>query len=234
MKLPTRRINEWLILILLFFIIAFGVPYTLSEVFDIRPTSYNAVTPIPTVNIVGLATNDAINQFSGKPIVGFGLSKDTIFILTGVLLNLFLGPWLWYLGFKKAQTSGHQAKPWSWYVGGIICLSSLVIIPSTVLSIYVHEKTWVSAMESREKDQQRQEAFDVSFALAQYHLLTENITEDFDLDELDLPKLSFEYEIVSVTGDSLVVLKATSPNYDGMSLTVDITPYKTPFMRQRN
>ena len=234
MKLPIRRINEWLILILAFFIVTLGVPYVLSEVFGIKLLSYNAVTPVPTVNVLGLATTDAINQFRGKPVVGFGLSKDTIFILTGVLLNLFLGPWLWYLGFKKAQTSEHKAKPWSWYVGGIICISSLIIIPSTVISMRVQKKTAESAAVSREKDQMRQEALGVSFALAEYHLLSNHITEDFDVEEIDLPELSFDHEIVSVSGDSLMVLKTKSPNYDHISVIADIRPFGTPLILQRN
>ena len=149
-------------------------------------------------------------------------------------MNLFLGPWLWYIGFKKVKSNEHQAKPWTWYVGGIICISTLIIVPSTVLSMNTHKKSGVRAMESREKDHMRQEAFYVGFALAQYHLLTGNITEDFDFDNVDVPNREFEYEISSVSGDTLIEMKAISPNYDDMFLKVDIRPYGTPVMKQWN
>lgn len=91
-----------------------------------------------------------------------------------ILLTFVIGPSLWMYAEIKNQNSSCEdvlKKGISWYVGVIIVVASLQVVPTTFIKGVVFENTWNSAAESKVKDQLRSDLMKLGYeALEFYHL----------------------------------------------------------------
>ncbi len=235
MKWPIKSSNEWLITISLFLgvIYLFGLfglnrgsvymlPDSIHYLFDTHPTS----------NFLGIETVDAINIFRGEEPAGFEINKITLSVLCNVILYFMIGPFLLYLGYKN-DTDG-KIKSWYWFVGMVICLGSINIVPKELIDIKIFENTKKYAEENRNRDLMRQELLDLGFAVTQYSILEGGIEQDFQIDDLELKDLTFDYEIEDFAADTMVIIRASNTDDPNYFTTLDINLNNPRLTRLRN
>jgi hypothetical protein len=220
MRLKTKSINEWLIVIVLFVGVNYGFSLIRGGAYLLPDTIHYLFNYHPTSHFISIESMDAIDIFRGDEPTGFAVTKTTLSVLFNMVLYFMIGPFLLYMGYKKM--SDEKLKPWYWFLGALICLNSLMIVPKAGVSLIVAKNTKESAAKSKTKDIARQELFDVGFALVQYDILEGDIDEDFNLAKLNLQDLKFEYQISEMKGDSLVYLKVSGTEYDDISSTLEI------------
>jgi hypothetical protein len=211
MKWLTKNLNEWLITILVFFGIVFSFefftggtnfpPSKIHYLFNTKPTSF----------LLSQESLNAIAMFRGEAPEDFSFNQDSLSVLFNVILYFLIGPFLFYLGFKNEKEG--KLKPWYWYIGAVICIGSLAIVPSKVIDIRVFENVKDSAEKSRVHDKMRQELFEVGFEIMEYEIFQEGINPDFTIEKLGFKELQFNYEVVDVDGDTLLTIKALGPEH---------------------
>ncbi len=232
MKWSIKTLNEWLIVALVFFGIMFGFDFIRGYMYFLSDNIHYLFNAHPTTFLLGIESIDAIAIFSGDEANGFDFNERTWSVFWNVIFYFFIGPFLLYLGFKN---SNHEKmKPWYWYVGSVICLGSLLIVPTELLDIRVFENTKKSAEKSRINDLMRQELTDVSFAIVQYEILEDGLGEGFHLHELGLENLEFDYEIVNISSDTLIEIRISNQNVTDFSVIQEIRPYSKDLLRMRN
>lgn len=95
-----------------------------------------------------------------------------------ILLTFVIGPSLWVYAEIKNQNSSSEdvlKKGIAWYVGVILVVAGLQVVPATVIKGIVFQNTWDNAAESKEKDQLRSDLLKLGYkALEFYHLPHEN------------------------------------------------------------
>lgn len=91
-----------------------------------------------------------------------------------ILLTFVIGPSLWVYAEIKNQNSSSEdvlKKGIAWYVGVILVVASLQVVPTTFIKGIVFQNTWDSAAESKAKDQLRSDLLKLGYkALEFYHL----------------------------------------------------------------
>ena len=234
MKFETRRINEWLIVVLGFIIVMSLFSLIRGDVYILPDNIHYIFNTHPTTIILGLDTVNAIDIFGGREPEGYPINWKTASMLLNVVLYLMIGPFLLYMGYKEARKSESYTKPWYWFVGGMIFIGSLTIIPTETLKIRVFQNTKVDSEKSRVHDKMRAELAEVGFATAMYEYLEDGLNEDFQVEDLGLERLNYQYEVVSILSDTLVVIKSSYPEYTEFTGKMEIRPYSQRLMVMRN
>ncbi|MBO6794754.1 MAG: hypothetical protein JJ895_12655 [Balneolaceae bacterium] len=232
MKFLTRRINEWLILIGAFLLVAMAGGYLVGT-YIMSPAGWNNLFhPSSSFVLSFLSSQNAIAVFTGDEIES--MSAKMMFIIYCIIfIYLIVGPWLLYNGFKKSRAVEEFKKPWQWYVGGIICIASLSVIPTTAISFIVAGNTMDSALESRALDQLREDVFDTGFDLAQKVISDKNPSEYKDLIISDQVNSIGKVEFETVIPDSFITIVAWHKDFD-VKVKADIKPYEDDFLIIRN
>lgn len=231
MKFSIRRFNEWLIVVLLIIL----VPALAWLIDDFLPRDVHYLfNPNPTTVLIGLASADAIDMFRGDDPAGFSLKWETVSIYLNVVIYLMLGPYLLFMGYKKAKENEHRTKPWYWYAGVLICIGSLSVVPAEIVKLKVYANTTASAAESRVQDMMRTELAEVGFATAQYEILEGGVTESFTVEDLNLEGLEFQYSVENIQSDTLITLMVSNPDLPDYTVKMDVKPYSQSVLKQRN
>ncbi|MGN8224873.1 hypothetical protein [Gracilimonas sp. BCB1] len=234
MKFSIRRFNEWLIVVLF----AILVPVLFSFVRggdSLLPYNWHYIfNPHPSTVLIGLAAVDAIEMFGGGKPAGFSIIWETASMYLNVVLYLMIGPYLLLMGYRKAILNENRSKPWYWYIGAVICIGSLSVIPTELLKQKVFSNTKESAAESRTKDLMRAELAEVGFATAQHEILQDGVDESFQVEDLNMEGLKFQHEVESVQSDTLITLVASTPEQPDYQVTMEVRPYNRSVLKQRN
>lgn len=234
MKFSTRRINEWLIVLLLFILVPIVFFLIRDDAYFLSNDLHYVFNMLPSTVILGINTKDAIEIFGGNTASGYSITWETVSMYFNVVLYLMLGPYLLFKGYKKARKNDHRAKPWYWYIGAAICVGMLFIVPAQITRMYVFENTMEAADKSRTEDMMRIELTEVGFATAQYEILEDGVDESFKIEDLNLNDLKFEYAVESVQSDTLITLKVSNPDIPDFSVNIEIRPYNKRLLIQRN
>ncbi|WP_020404174.1 hypothetical protein [Gracilimonas tropica] len=234
MKFSIRRINEWLILVMVLVLVPLAFSF-LQDRWNFLQADINYLFNVhPTNVIIGLITVDAINTFSGDAVEGFSVSWRTASMFLNVVLYLMIGPYLFFKGFKRSKLDTERAKPWFWYIGGAICIASFMIVPVVITHVQVYKNTKVSAERNRVRDMMRTELAEVGFAAAEYEIIEDGINESFDVEDLDLNDLNYDYKIERVQSDTLIVISVANQEEPDLGHTMEIRPYNKSMLRIRN
>lgn len=234
MKFSIRRFNEWLIVILLLILVPAVYSFIRGDVY-LQPNNIHYIfNTHPTTITLGISTVDAINIFAGDAPLGFTINWETASMFLNVVMYLMIGPFLLFKGYKKAKVNENWAKPWYWYIGGVICLAAFSIVPIEIIHMQVFENTKESAAESRTIDMMRDELADVSFATAQYEILENGISESFTIEDLNLENLKYEYSIENIQSDTLITLAVSNPSIPDFTVKMDVRPNSQRIIKQRN
>ena len=234
MKFSIRRFNEWLIVGLVAILIPVLFSFIRGDVYFLADKIQYIFNPHPTTVIMGISTVDAINMFGGDEPSGYSITWKTASMYLNVVLYLMIGPYLLFKGYKRAKENEHRAKPWFWYIGGVLCLGALSIIPVEVIHLKVFQDTKASAIESRHRDLMRAELAEVGFATAQYEILEDGVDQTFNVDELNLENLNYIHSVESIQSDTLITLKVTNPDLPEYSVKMEVRPYSQSVLKQRN
>ena len=232
MKHSTKRINEWLILIGAFVLLVIGFSYLRSNYILTIDSWINLLSPISSHLLVGHNTVNAMNAFSGKEFEE--ISFQMIFMIFCIVtIYMIIGPWLFFNGFKLSRQNEDFKKPWQWYIGGIICIASLSVVPLTINSLIVAKNSNESYLTNRLQDNIRVELFDEAFKLAQ-NVIDEDYDVTADLSETTvLPETNAIVSYSEVISDSSYVLTVTHPDHE-FTITTEVYPYKDDFLIIRN
>lgn len=232
MKWPIKSINEWLITILLLFGIVSLFDFIRFSVNIIPENIHYLFNPHPTSNLLRTESLDAINIFRGREAEEFEINMITVSILCNIILYFVIGPFLLYLGYKN--DSDGKSKSWYWFVGLIICLGSITIVPIELLDIKVFENTKEYSEESRIKDSMRQELLDVGFATAEHLILKKSEGKSFNLEDIEIDSFNYDFSIEGDPSDSLITIICTNPEQTTFSVKLDVYPDKEEVMRMWN
>jgi hypothetical protein len=188
----------------------------------------------PTTTIMGIDTINAINVFGGTEPSPYSIDWETTSMLFNVILYLMIGPYLLLMGYKKSRAHPNRAKPWYWFIGGMICLGSFAIIPVEMIHVKVFENTKERAEESRVRDMMRAELFDVGLATAQYEILENELDETFEIEDLDMDNLEYDYSVKGISSDTLVTIVVSNPEIPDFNTQVNVRPYEKELIDWRN
>ncbi|HET8864525.1 MAG TPA: hypothetical protein VFM80_02435 [Gracilimonas sp.] len=234
MKFSIRRVNEWLIVLLLFILVPAGLYFIRGDVNFLSGNLQYLFNIRPSTIILRFNTLDAITIFGGGAPSGYPFTWVTVSMYLNVVLYLMLGPYLLFKGFKKSRTNENRAKPWYWYIGAAICIGLIVIIPAEITRMYVFENTKVAADKNRTQDLMRTELTEVGFAAAQYEILEDGVNESFKIEDLDLNDLNFDHEVESVQSDTLLIISVSNPDLPEEDIKMEVRPYSESVLRIRN
>lgn len=234
MKFSIRRFNEWLIVILLFAVITFLASAGYYSTFKLPEKISYLINPHPTTVINRINSLNAIEIFRGDEIEDYEINFETISMLINVVLYLIIGPFLFYLGFKKSKEHEEKAKPWYWFAGAVICVSALLSLTGIIIRAKVIHKTVESSKISKIKDELRSELVDIGFAIAEYEILKDGLNAPFSIQDLEIANLKFEYSIDQILSDTLVTITALSSEIKDYSVSLDIRPYSRERMIKWN
>lgn len=94
-----------------------------------------------------------------------------------ILMTLVIGPSLWiYAEIKNQDRESKDVlkKGVAWYVGVVLVITSLQVVPTTIIKGVVFQKTWDRAAQSKYKDHLRSDLIKLGYdALELYHLPNE-------------------------------------------------------------
>jgi len=239
MKFSIRRINEWLILVMIVVLVPFGFEYVQNNWNPLPKAVDYLFNYHPTNIVIALGTIDAINLFGGDAVEGFSITWLTASIYFNIVLFLILGPYLFFKGFKQAKKNQENAKPWYWYVGGAICIGSLMIIPMEIKHLYsyssgVYKSNMESVEKSRESDLMRRELTNVGFKAAEYEIVKDGFDESFEIGELDLEELKYVHSVENIYSDTLLVISVSNPEQPELGYQMEVRPYSESVLRFRN
>lgn len=234
MKSVTRRINEWLIVVLAFIVVVSAISFIRGEIYFLPDKIHYIFNFHPTTVIMGINTVNAIEVFGGNDPSPYLINWETASMLFNVILYLMLGPYLLFMGYKKSKERSNRSKPWYWYIGGMVCIGSFAVIPVEVIHITVYERTKAGAEISRVRDMMRAELTEVGFATAQHEILKDGLSDSFKIEDLNLEDLEFEYTVENVSADTLVKIVVSNPEIPDFEVSMEIRPYDENLMIQRN
>lgn len=234
MKFSTRRINEWLIVVLLFMLVPGVFFFIRGDLYFLSSNLHYIFNMRPSTIILGLNTKDAIEIFGGNAASGYSITWETVSMYLNVILYLMLGPYLFFKGYKKSRSNDHRAKPWYWYIGAVICIGMLFIVPAEITRMYVFENTMEAADKSRTKDLMRAELAEVGFAVAQYEILEDGINESFSIEDLNLQDLKYEHSVENVQSDTMLMITVSNSEHPDLSHKMEVRPYSESVLRIRN
>lgn len=232
MKFSTRRINEWLIVLLLVILVPIAFFFFRGDSYFLSNDLHYVFNMRPSTIIMGINTQNAISIFSGNVAAGYSITWETVSMYLNVILYLIVGPYLLFKGYKKARENENRAKPWYWYIGGAICIGMLFIIPAEMTRMYVFQNTKQAADKSRTKDLMRAELAEVGFATAQYEILEDGVDESFTIQDLNLNDLKFQYSVENVQSDTLITLSVSNPDFPDFEVKMDVRPYNQRLLKQ--
>ena len=232
MKFLTRRINEWLILIVAFLLVYMASGYLIGTYIKSPGSWNNLFSPTSSFMLYSHSAMNAISTFSGNEIVN--ISTKTMFIIyCSVFMYLIAGPWLFYKGFVQSRNNEQFKKPWQWYVGGILCIASLSIVPTTIVSLIVYDNTMESAVESRIKDNIRETVFDAGYDLAIQVIKDKDTFSLADFEQTFSQPSHITLEFNSTDQDSGFTVVGIYPDYN-FRVQADVNPYNDDFIKLRN
>ena len=235
MKWPIKSINEWLITISIFIgvVYLFGMfGFNRGSVYMMPETIQYLFNPHPTSNLLRTESLDAISIFRGMEPKGFEINMITVSMLCNIILYFLIGPFLLYLGYKNDLEG--KFKSWYWFVGMVICLGSITIVPIELVDIKVFENTKESAEETRIIDSMKQELLDVGFATAEHLILNKSEGNSFNLEYIEIDSFNYDYTIEGKQSDSLITIICTNPEQTTFSVKLEVYPDKEEVMRMRN
>lgn len=234
MKFSTRRINEWLIVLLLVILVPVVFFFIRGDLYFLSHNLHYVFNMRPSTIILGLNTKDAIEIFGGNAASGYSITWETVSMYLNVVIYLMIGPYLLFKGYKKARENDHRAKPWYWYIGGAICIGMLLIVPAEITRMYVFENTKEAAGKSRIQDLMRAELAEVGFATAQYEILEDGVNESFTIEDLNLEGLKYEHSVENVPSDTLVMISVSNSEHPDLRHRMEVRPYSKRILRMRN
>jgi hypothetical protein len=239
MKFSIRRFNEWLILVMIVVLVPFGFEYVQNNWNPLPKAVDYLFNYHPTNIVIALGTIDAINLFGGDAVEGFSITWLTASIYFNIVMFLMVGPYLFFKGFKLAKKNQENAKPWYWYVGGAICIGSLMIIPVEIKHQYfyssgVYKSNMESAEKSRESDLMRRELTEVGFAVAEFEIVKDGVNESFNIEDLELEDLKYNNSVESMQSDTLLVISVSNPEQPELGYEMEVRPYSESVLRFRN
>lgn len=135
-------------------------------------------------------------------------------VLAVIVLTFVIGPSLWiYAEIKNEHTESEDVlkKGLAWYVGVILVISSLQVVPTTVIKGMVFQNIWNRAAQSENKDQLKSDLMKMGYqALEIYHLPTDKGGGDgsfqkMDRDDFRSLELSDLKNEVQLSGNSYVL-----------------------------
>jgi|AntRauTorckE6833_2_1112554.scaffolds.fasta_scaffold00051_44 hypothetical protein len=234
MKFSIRRINEYLIVLLLLILVPAGLYFIRGDMNFLSGNLQYLFNMRPSTIILRFNTLDAIAIFGGNAPSGYPITWETVSMYLNVVLYLMLGPYLLFKGYKKAVKNENRTKPWYWYFGVAICIGMLFIVPAEITRMYVFENTLEAADKSRTKDLMRTELAEVGFATAEYEILEDGVDETFKIQDLNLNDLKFEYSVESGQSDTLIILSVSDPDFPDFEVKMEVRPYNKRLLSQRN
>ncbi len=232
MKFSIRRFNEWLIVILLIILVPALFSFIRGDGHLLSDNLDYIINMQPTTVILGHNSVNAIEMFSGSTPTDYAMTWRTASMYLNVVLYLMLGPFLLFKGYKRAKNNEERAKPWYWYIGVLICIGSLAIIPTQIIKQHVWNNTKESASESRTKDMMRAELAEVGFETAQYEILEDGIDASFSIEELNMEELEFEHTVESIQSDTLIIIKVSNPELPDFDVKMEVRPYDRSVLKQ--
>ena len=218
-------------------------------------TSWYFLAPWSTAKIV--VTQMAISTFESGVASIAPYWDMRIMALTGILLTFIVGPSLWVYGelANDAKTNTDTVtKGFVWYIGTVLVVMGLQVVPSTFIKAEIFQNTWTSADQHRENDRLRSELLKLGFdAVETYHrprdygggggsfqLATSGnnlrLIQLSDLDAYPAKSMSFQLKD-STSTDSTITIHAISnqngpnPDYqnaDGQTGKLEIAITVTP------
>lgn len=97
--------------------------------------------------------------------------------LATIILSFVVGPSLWvYAEIKnqKSEITNVLKKGIAWYLGVILIISSLQVVPTAIVKGIVFQNTWDSAAESKNRDELRSDLMKLGYDVLEiYHLPNE-------------------------------------------------------------
>lgn len=234
MKLSIRRINEYLIVLLLLILVPAGLYFIRGDMNFLSGNLQYLFNVRPSTIILRFNTLDAIAIFGGDLPSGYSITWETVSMYLNVVLYLMLGPFLLFKGYKKAAKNENRAKPWYWYIGVAICIGMLFIIPAEITRMYIFENTLEAADKSRTKDLMRAELTEVGFATAQHEILEDGVNESFTIEDLNLEDLKYEHSVEKVQSDTLVMISVSNSEHPDLRHGMEVRPYSKRILRMRN
>lgn len=234
MKFSIRRVNEWLIVLLLVITVPLALFFIPGDVHSLSNNLHYIFNMRPSTVIMGINAMEAIEIFSGNEPSGYPITWKIVSMYLNVVLYLMLCPYLLFIGYKKAAANDNKAKPWYWYIGAAIFILLLTIVPAEITRMYVFENTKEAADKSRAQDLMRAELVDVGYATAQYEILEDGVDDSFSIEDLDLEELKFVHTIENIESDSLLIISVSNPEYPDLSHRMEVRPYSKSVIRIRN
>jgi len=113
----------------------------------------------PWSNAQGLVTKLAISTFQGISDTAHHWDAR-FYTIIALILSFIIGPSLWIYAEIKNQSKDDQAgnslnKGIVWYIGIIIVILSLQVVPSAIMKGFILPNSWKSAAASRNEDKLR-------------------------------------------------------------------------------
>jgi len=200
-----------------------------------------------------LVTKVGINEFSAgiadtNPYWSLRLNAFVVILLTFVV-----GPSLWVYGEIKNQSGSPQdalKKGAAWYIGALLIVASLQVVPTTVMKGMVFQNTWSSAEKNKASDELRSGLTRLGFDALEYYYLPRELDgggQTFaspqgraihltDLESYN-PDASQTYTLTTVDSDTAIKIHGVSnqqgsdanfTNADGRTGRIEITMTVTP------
>lgn len=125
-----------------------------------------------------LVATKSINEFAaGVPDTApyWNLRLTALAVL---LVTFIIGPSLWvYAEIKNQARSSADAlsKGVVWYVGVILVISSLQVVPVTIIKGIVFHNTWEIAAQNKNKEELRSDLMKMGFEAVQYYYLPQRL-----------------------------------------------------------
>lgn len=245
MSEKTKKINPWLYVILLTVILLFATSsIDLSYSTDDWLLKILASLFVPAAELANTSSEAALEHIlSGNEFPSAMVNISILFSMAGMLMLLFLVPWMLVTGSNNDPETGEPVKSKRWFV------ATPVIITATIIAVgigiittfyYIHDKEEFT--KGYERSMMQQQAVDLALNAASVVFIpheagggdglftnfpgkengeVRNIRLD-DLDRFD-PESHFPTEIDAVADSAIVI---TVQNHKGdKKRTGDVTPY---------
>lgn len=226
MKDKIKKYNDWLIILLVTFVLMFLIHQFTLAMYNASFPATKYFNPIPSTVLLGIGTIDAINIFSGSPTEsGFW---DYVPALTGILFWSILIPFLFVKGYLLSEKKGEDKKHMLWYPAtSLAAIASIVMFGGLITSIIVFNKTGKSSERSRQQDDLRYELSQVSLKATELMILPNELgggggsflgfedgnggSRAIQLSDFTNEDLEFEYEIKDAISDSMITVVGKFP-----------------------
>lgn len=221
-KIKSYNWLPWAVAFVIVIAIAIGGSY-FTNWYILEPWSL-ATSLVKELSVDAFSSGQQFETFAE----GAGIYWDfRLTALAVLMLTFIVGPSLWIfaeINNQDSQTEDTLKKGIVWYMGVILVVSSLQVVPTTVVKGIVFQNTWDNADQNAQKDKLRSDLMKLGYeALEKYHIPAEagggdgsfqkmNNGKEMPLSVADLGnnvELSgFSYDLETVDAESLITIHA--------------------------